>query len=595
MEQLQSWDLSDLYLSISDHRIEKDITKVQQSAEFFANAHRGVITNEMSAGTLASILIAYSVIISSIRKLDLYAGLEHATHTGIEEYGIFYQHISTKCTDIVSQLIFVEADIVQLSDEKLGQLIASTDLVLFKHFLEKKLIQKKHYLAEDIEKILQQKSLTGRQAFIRLYDQDATKQQVLFALPNEEEKSVSVNYLLHLLHDARRDVRKKAMLEVGKIARDTSADTSFIYNTLIQDFAGDAKLRKFDTSEQMRHTENELSQSVVDTLVSVVTSSYGIVQEYYALKKEVMGISELFDYDKYAPIATDEKVYSYEEAQVIVLDAFGAFSPRFAEIAKLFFNNNWIDVPPRDHKRGGAFCAFGLPESHPYVFVNYHGSARDISVLAHELGHDIQAYMARHENILQYDWSLPIAETASVFAEMILFKQRIAQENNQKLKLALIMAKIEDVFATVFRQISMFQFERQAHSARSKKEVSAQQFHEMWKKEQIAMFGDALQVTPGQEAFWGLVPHFFHTPFYVYAYSFGQLLSLSLFSMYEQDGEEFVKKYEQFYVDAGSKSPEEVVEEFNVDLHDEEFWQQGIDEIRKLLEQAKFLHTQSLK
>ncbi|MEO6077361.1 MAG: M3 family oligoendopeptidase [Candidatus Andersenbacteria bacterium] len=586
---MQSWDLSDLYSSISDYQIEKDIAEIQQSSEFFANAHRGVITNEISAKTLASILDAYSQIISSLRKLELYAGLEHATHTGIEEYGMFYQHISTKSTDSISHVLFVESDIVQLSDEKLTELIASADLLPFKHFLEKKLIQKKHYLPEDIEKILQQKSLTGRQAFIRLYEQDATKQQVMFALPGEEEKSVSVNYLLHLLHDTRRDVRKNAMLEVGKIARNTSTDTSFIYNTLIQDFASDAKLRHFDTSEQVRHAENELSQNVVDTLVSVVTSSYGLVQEYYALKKEVMGVSELFDYDKYAPLGQGERTYSYEEAQEIVLKAFGAFSPRFAEIAKLFFDNNWIDVPPRDHKRGGAFCAFGLPESHPYVFVNYHGSARDIAVLAHELGHAIQAYMARHENILQYDWSLPIAETASVFAEMILFKQRIAQENNQKLQLALLMAKIEDIFATVFRQVSMFQFERQAHSARSKKEVSAQQFHELWKAEQQAMFGDSLSVTPGQEAFWGLVPHFFHTPFYVYAYAFGQLLSLSLFSLYEKDGKGFVSIYEQFYADSGSKSPEEIVQAFGVDLHDAEFWQQGIDEIKTILEEAKSL------
>lgn len=588
MNDAMTWDLSDLYAGVDDPKIHSDINSLNSKIQEFDGEYRGKIVESSSAQFVRQCLEMYSEIMNGMRKLDVFASLEHSTHTDVEEYGVFFQRISTATTHMQTALVFVETQLITLSDTKLKELVDEEILEPFRHYLRLRGDKKPHYLSEDAERIMQQKSLTGNQAFIRLHEQKSVSQKVAFALPGEEEKLVSEDYVLHLLRDSRREVRKSAMIAVGEIAQKSAGDTTFIYNTLIQDYTIHASLRGFASGQDMRHMENELQRPVVETLVGVVTDSYSLVQDYYKFKREVMGVDELFDYDKYAPVSDDAKMYSFAEARDMIQTAMQEFSPKFAEVSALFFDNNWIDAGLSPHKRGGAFCAYGTPDIHPYVFMNYHGSMRDVFVLAHELGHGLQGYMARHQNVLQYDWPLPIAETASIFSEMFLFKSLMAREVDPARKLHMYMAKIEEMFATVFRQISMYQFELRAHEMRHRDgELSKNQLNIIWQEVQYEMFGDSLQLTKGQEAFWGLVPHFFHTPFYVYSYAFGQLLTLSLFSIYEKHPTGFVEKYAEFFAQSGAKSPEDLLNIFGVDMHDASFWKQGIDEIKTLFESAQ--------
>ncbi|MEK7499834.1 MAG: M3 family oligoendopeptidase [Patescibacteria group bacterium] len=588
-KNLPTWDLSDLYAGISDPNIDKDMASLTTAAQTFEQIYKKKIRKDISAKELKNALDAYSAIISGIYKIDAYGSLEHSTHTGDEMYGAFYQNSSTKLSAIRSRIIFFELELVAIPLPALQTLTINKTLLPYKHFLEKKIQEKKHRLPELVEDILQQKSLTGKYAFIRLQDENLTKQKVAMKV-GKKTSQFSASQLLSLQYSPKRDVRKLAAKKVGDIAQQTLSHSTFTYNTLVQDFSLDATLRSFQKPEDMRHMDNEVDSAAVTVMSDVVKDAYSLVQEYYSFKQEVLNIGPLYQYDRYAPINAKNKIYSFPEAKQLVLDAFTAFSPEYADVAKLFFDKRWIDVPSTPQKRSGAYCMYVTPEAHPYILLNYHGNKRDVSTLAHELGHGIHAYLARNQTILQFDWPITISETASIFAEMILFAHNIQKTSNQKEKLALIMAKVEESIASIFRQISMYRFEQEAPALRaSEGELTSAQLNTLWHKHQKEMFGNSLRITDAETTFWSLIPHIFHTPFYVYSYAFGALLSLSLYGLYEKSPEIFVPKYLNFLRSGGSKSPHDLVSAFGVDIHAKSFWEQGIAEIASLIAQAKTL------
>lgn len=582
--RLPTWDLADLYDGLHDPQIEADSTLLQKKARKFETTYTPLLKDEVSVAQIKQALRTYAAILSLLHKLQAYAYLEYATHVTSAPHGAFLQKISTLATDIGSHLLFFELSLSQLSDSTLTTLKDDPSLKTYHHFFEKNVLQKPHRLSLDIERVLLKKSLTSRQALIRLYQQLSTKQ--LYELPSSRKKQ-TLSDILSLARNPNRALRKAA-----SHARHTVHDTdplhhTFTYNTLLQDWETDMNLRNFETPEDMRHLENEISRPIVDTLVTTVVNNYPLVHHYYALKRRLLGLKKLYDYDKYAPVATTTKKYSFPQAQDIILDSFHTFSPQFADIAKTFFEKRWVDVPPHASKQSGAFCYYITPDAHPYILVNYTGTLDDVSTLAHELGHGIHAFLARDQHILNFDWPLTIAETASVFAEMITFDRLRQTLTNPRDLLALHISKIENIFATIPRQIAIFQFERRVHALRSHGELTKDQLDTIWLEEQQAMFGKSLTLTDYEKSYWQLIAHIFHTPFYVYAYAFGELLTLSLFRLYKENPHSFTPGYLEFLKSGGSQSPQDLLRPFHINLEDPSFWQKGFEEIRGLITDAE--------
>ncbi|HTE18294.1 MAG TPA: M3 family oligoendopeptidase, partial [Armatimonadota bacterium] len=365
---------------------------------------------------------------------------------------------------------------------------------------------------------------------------------------------------------------------------------TFIFNNLLQERATVNRLRSYDYPEQVRHESNELSPEVVQSMVDVCTDSYDVVADYYRLKRGLLGLDELTHWDRYAPIGDRTGQIPFAEAQATVLEAFADFTPRMREMAEPFFTRNWIDAEARQGKRGGAFCSYIVPEVHPYVFMNYTSRARDVMTLAHELGHALHGVLASENSYLNYYPSLPLGETASVFAEMLVFEKLQARMDDPREKLSLLAGKIESSIATVFRQSAIYRFEQAAHRKRREEgEQTTEGYNELWQQTMQAMFGDALTLGEEHAWWWLYIPHIYHTPFYVYSYSFGELLVLALYARYKQEGEPFVQRYLDLLAKGGSQKPEEVLAQVGIDIREREFWQGGVDLLRDMVERAKAL------
>lgn len=350
-----------------------------------------------------------------------------------------------------------------------------------------------------------------------------------------------------------------------------------MFNTLLAEKASDDRLRKYPTWITSRNLSNETTDEAVQALVDAVTNRYDIVARYYHVKKQLLGVDTLYDYDRYAPLPGAESRYSWDEARQIVITAFNAFSPRMAEVADEFFTKNWIHAPVKQGKRGGAFASPTVPSAHPFVFVNYTGTGRDVMTLAHELGHGIHMYLSRQHGIFGAYTPLTTAEMASVFGEMLVFNDLMAKESDPSVRLAMLASKIEDTFATVFRQVSMNRFENAVHTARREQgELSTETISALWMDTQRTMFGNSVTLRDDYGIWWSYIPHFINTPGYVYAYAFGELLVLALFNKYKREGESFVPRYIDVLSSGGSDKPENILAKAGVDLTDPTFWQEGL-------------------
>ncbi|MBP9864582.1 M3 family oligoendopeptidase [Patescibacteria group bacterium] len=588
-KSLPSWNLSDLFKGTTDPKIDQLIKTQSKKADVFAKTYRGKIA-KLTPKRLAEALATYESILQQTCKPEQFAYLLFSADMKHPEHGPLLQKTEKAGLEIFQKLVFLEVELAQMSDAQLKTLERAQALRPYQHFLEEQRINKKHRLSEAEERIMNDKSLTGRSAFVRLFDEELANKA--FQFPEGTKMGMKTESgLLDLLHSPKREERKEAAKWFTKGLREELHRLTFVTNTLLQDKQTDDRYRKFPTPEAKRHVDNEITQEMVDAMTAAVTKSYHLVQDFYEFKRRVLGVKTVYDYDRYAPVAESSATYSYDDAQKIVLDAFKKFDPRMAKIAGTFFEKHWIDAKPQLGKRGGAYCMFVTPDLHPYVFMNYTGRLTDVKTLAHELGHAVHASLARKQTFLNFDMPLTVAETASVFGEMLVFDQLRETITDRTEKFALYMEKIESIFATVHRQTSMYLFERDLHAAsREQGELSSEAISALWRKRQLEMFGTSVTLTSDYDIWWSYISHFVHTPFYVYSYAFGELLTLALFNVYKERGNSMTKDYIDMLSKGGVVSPAELVKPFGINLSNPTFWEGGIRMIEELIEEAKKLY-----
>lgn len=578
------WDLSDLYKSIDDPALQSDKENIRQRAKDFASDYKGKIADLDEKG-MKQALQDYEQILETIGKIGSYAHLIWSTDTNKAEYGKLRQEASELSSEIHQKLVFFDVEWLNVEDEKAEKLINSEELSHYTHYLETSRRYKDHILSEKEEQILSAKKVTGRSAWNRYFDE--TMGAARFELDGEE---LTQQEVLSKLHEPDRDLRKRAHASLTETFEEHSRTLTFIFNTLLADKHTDDKLRGYDSWISARNLSNEIDDETVEILINSVTDKYSLVHRFYNLKRDLLGYDELFDYDRYAPLFESQKRIQWDEAQNMVLDSYSDFHPQMGNIAGEFFDKNWIDAAIKPGKRGGAYSASTVPSVHPYVFVNFDGKIRDVQTLAHELGHGVHQYLSREQGALQASTPLTTAETASVFGEMLVFQRLMQRLDNPKEKLALLIGKIDDTIATVFRQISMNRFEDAIHTHRREKgELTTDDFSRLWRSTQEDIYGDSVTLTEEYNLWWSYIPHFLHTPGYVYAYAFGELLVLALYEEYTRSQNGFSEKYIDMLRAGGSDWPENIVGKLGLDITKPDFWDNGLTAIEKMVDQAEEL------
>lgn len=582
------WDLGDLYSGIDDPRVEQDLGDSLDRARRFEQRYRGHInTPSITAVFLSDALRELEEIEEALGKVHTYAHLVFASDMGNPKCGALLQRVQEKITEVRKHLIFFELELAAIADEAMARLLTADNVLAhYKHFIEKQRSFKPHLLTEPEEKIMDEKSNTSTRAFSRLFDEvlGGIKFRVWVGGKPKEMTEAEV---LALLYDPSRDVRRAAAKGLTKGLLEHSHVLTYIFNTLVLDHSINIRLRAYPHPMAPRNLSNEIDKATVDALVSSTEKGYPIVEDYYKLKRKLLGYRRFYDFDRYAPILSDKKTYDFNWSREVVLSSFGEFSPTMAEIAKEFFEKRWIDAEVRAGKRGGAFSHGAVPSVHPYVFMNYTGRVRDVMTLAHELGHAVHQYLSRKQGYFQCSTPLTMAETASVFGEMLVFHRLKELENDPKRKLSLLCSKLEDIFATVFRQIVLTRFEERLHTMRKERgELTRDDISSIWMEENSKMFGTSVELTEDYSLWWMYIPHFIHTPFYCYAYAFGELLVLALYRKYLSEGDSFVPSYLELLSAGGSDSPERLLGRIGVDIRDPNLWQTGLELIRTMVDEA---------
>ncbi|MGI9589952.1 MAG: M3 family oligoendopeptidase, partial [Myxococcota bacterium] len=562
-----------------------DFDAALAAARRFAKRYRGKLAG-LEAKALAKALDAYETLQEPVGRAASYAQLQFAADTATPAHGALLQHVQERATEIRQQLLFFELEWVAVDEKAAEELLAAPALAARVHLLRSMRRYQPHVLSEPEERILEETSNTGDRAWGRLFDEILSAARFQVQLPNGP-KELSEEEVLSLLYDPDRDKRKAAArgLTQGLVAH--SHVLTFIFNTLVQDKATQDRLRTYGDPMQSRNLANEIEGPAVHALLDACESGYPMVHRYYHLKSQLLGLDTLYDYDRYAPIGEPRGERSFDEARRIVLEAYGDFSPEMADVARRFFDEGWIDAELRDGKRGGAFSASTVPSAHPYVLLNYTGNLRDVMTVAHELGHGVHQHLARERGLFEQSTPLTTAETASVFGEMLVFRRLLAEETDPKVRLALLCGKLEDSFATVFRQVVMTRFEESLHAARRDEgELPIPRIQELWLGANRPMLGDAVELTEDYAWWWLYIPHFVHSPFYCYAYAFGELLVLALVRRYDEEGAAFVPRYLELLRAGGSASPPELLAEVGLDITDPSFWQGGLALLSEMLDEA---------
>ena len=581
------WDLSVFYQSPDDPQIDADIQKLHEMVDSFQARWRGKVA-QMGAADFVDAYRAIEAIYDQRGRLGAYAFLNFSTDTGSAAFQGAVARIQELEAELSQKMVFFDLEWNALDDEAARAILDDSAVAEYRYYLEAERRYRPYNLSEPEEQIIIESSVTGSAAWTRFFTQLTSAFR--FDWLGEE---VNMTYVLNKLHDADRDVREMAWRKLTDKLQEKSMELTFIFNTLVLDKANSDRRRGYTSWISSRNLSNKASDEVVEALIETVTGNYGLVARHYRLKRALLGYDELFDYDRYAPLnlKESEAFYVWEQAREIVLNAFDNFSPRMMSVAQAFFENNWIHAPVLPNKRGGAFAASTVASANPYVFLNYLGDTRGVTTVAHELGHGIHMYLSgKEKGLFALYTPLTTAEMASTFAEMLVFQDLMAAEDDSEVKLAMLTEKIEDTFATVFRQISMNRFEDKMHSARrSEGELTAERLNELWLETQRDMFGDSVTITDEYGSWWRYVPHFLHTPGYVYAYSFGELLVLALYKIYQEEGEPFVPKYVDLLAAGDSDYPDRLLAKVGVDVNDPGFWQKGIDVIDEWIGQAESL------
>ena len=561
------WNLKDLFVdeSVADEFL--------QGCKAAAKAFRKDYENKLAllkASEFKEALQEYEKIAFGVAKIMSYAYLCFAKDT---TQGAFYAKFENECKKVEENLLFFELEFCEFEPKRAEKIIAECGEYGF--YLEKLIKNKKHNLSKKEERVILHLSSTGARAFARLFDETMSRLKIAFngELISEEE-------ILSKLYSADRSTRKAAVKAFSKVLQKNASLLCYIFNMIKAERKSICELRSYKNAEESRHISNQITQASVDSLIATTEKNFHLVSTFYKRKRQILGLKSLKDFDRYAPIGKDISI-NYPKAQKIVLEAFKAFSSDFSHIAKTAFNQGWIDVYPCENKQGGAFSHSATSDTHPFVLLNFTGRRRDLFTLAHELGHAIHQKLSYGVNFLSQDTPLTTAETASVFAEMLVFDYMKKNLKKDEL-LGLYAAKLEDIFATLYRQINFTTFERAIHGFEG--ELSLAKMSELWLKESEKMFAGSVQLGKHYALWWSYIPHFIHTPFYCYAYAYAQLLVLALYGLYKGgECKDFVARYLQMLRLGGSKSPKELVALFGFDIEDKDFWALGIKEIEKMV------------
>lgn len=583
------WDLSDLFSSYDDPRIEVALDDCRNRAEAFAHRFRGTINlpGGPNPGHLLHGLKELEEIEDLLSRVVNYSSLLYAADSSKPECQDLEQRVEQRVTVVRNLLLFFELEWLELKDEVAEHLIRHLTLETYSHYLKNLRRFRPHRLAEAEEKIVNEKDNTGRNAFGRLFSEITSA--LTFSLEREgRTEELTLSEVLALLREADRGLRQRAMETLFQGLSRHGQVLTFIYDTLIQDHLTMDRLRHYPNPMIERHLANEIDAEAVSQMMKVTESNYGIGHDYFRLKARLLRLPCMALYDQYAPVGR-ELPFNFAQAQQVILEAFRAFTPVFRDIASEFFAKRWIDAEIRKGKRGGAFCASPSPQLHPYILCNYTDNLRDVMTVAHELGHGLHGTLSRKQSFLNYDTPLTTAETASVFGEMLVFDYLVENQNDPQVQIALIAGKIEDAFATVFRQNVLTRFEQAVFAKRQVGRLTPQAIGDLWVEANEKYYGGAVEMPEGYRWGWSYIPHFIHTRFYCYSYVFGELLVLSLYRMYREQGKGFVPRYLTLLEAGGSDSPEALLKPLGVDIHDAKFWQKGFDEIRSLVQRVEKL------
>ncbi len=585
---LPEWDLTALYRDMDDPAIGEDLQAAESEAVAFEAVFKGrleaVTRGPGATADLMDAVTRFERLEDRLGRLASYAGLVYAGDTTDPKRVKFYGDIQEKITAISSHLLFFTLELNRIDDTLLDQAISREPLARYRPWLEDIRKDKPFQLDDRIEKLFHEKAMTGRAAWNRLFDE--TMASLRFDVDGEK---LPLEPTLNLLQDSAEETRRKASEALAVTFKENLRTFALITNTLAKDKEISDRWRGFEDVADSRHLANRVEREVVDALVAAVREAYpSLSHRYYRLKAKWFGKDTLPHWDRNAPLPkVEQRTIAWTEARDTVLSAYGGFSPQLADIASRFFNEGWIDAPVRPGKAPGAFAHPTVPSAHPFVLLNYQGKPRDVMILAHELGHGVHQVLAAPNGALMAPTPLTLAETASVFGEMLTFKAILKGTTDPVQRKALIASKVEDMINTVVRQIAFYSFERKIHSARRDGELTADDICAAWMSVQGESLGPAIELKPGYETFWAYIPHFIHSPFYVYAYAFGDCLVNSLYAVYEKADSGFAERYLAMLSAGGTKHHAELLAPFGLDARDPAFWQGGLGVIARLIDELE--------
>lgn len=591
---LPGWNLGDLYPSQTSAEFTGDMKKAEADTLAFEARWKGKLdaaTEKTGDHGIGAAVKEFEALEDVMGRLISFAGLTYFTNTTEPANGKFYGDVQAKLTDLGAHLLFFSLELNRIADERIEAALTNDALAAhYRPWIEDLRKDKPYQLDDKTEQLFLEKSMTGAAAWNRLFDE--TMASLRYTIDGEE---LPLEIALNQLQSPDREARRKAAQALAKTFQDNIRTFSLITNTLAKDKEISDRWRGFEDIADSRHLANRVEPEVVAALAEAVREAYPrLSHRYYAMKAKWLGMEQMEFWDRNAPLPeTPDATIPWTEARDTVLSAYGAFAPEMADIAKQFFDKGWIDAPVRPGKAPGAFAHPTVPSAHPYVLVNYMGKPRDVMTLAHELGHGVHQVLAGGQGALMASTPLTLAETASVFGEMLTFRSLLDQTKDKRERKAMLAQKVEDMINTVVRQIAFYEFERKLHTARKEGELTAEQIGELWLSVQGESLGPAIRISEGYETYWAYIPHFIHSPFYVYAYAFGDCLVNSLYAVYSQAEAGFQAKYFDLLKAGGTKHHSELLKPFGLDASDPSFWSKGLSMIEGLIDELEALDKAS--
>jgi len=584
------WDISDLYTRHDDAHVEADLKEAMARAGKFAGNYRGKISqDDLSAETLRDAIVELEAIDTKIYKPEIYAFLAFTADTADDAIKALYARCQDLRAQVQNLVLFFELEVQQISPLKFEQLLATGRLNTYRHYLEGVRLYTPYTLSEKEEQVINKKDLSGKHALMNLY----TEYTAAFTWQLEidgETRTLTGEEVRNLLRRPEPDLRERAKRAYDGRYGENAIIFTNTFNAMLKDHALEMEMRGYQNPIAPAHLRNRLAPVIVETMMAATMAHNHLAQEYYALKARLLKMPKVRGCDLIAPVSEKREVIPFDDGKRLILQAFENFSPEFRRLAQQMFDQKWIDAEVRQNKRGGAYCHGTIPQHHPYILMSYNDDIDNVYTLAHELGHALHDfYAAKKQTLLNYHPPLVAAETASVFAEMLLTRKLLREVNDREMRIAILTGKLEDFFATIHTQNYYTRFELDAHLQGAQARLSATQLCEMWTLRRDEMYGPAVDFLPEQQWYWAAIPHFMHTRFYCYAYTFGALLVLALFNRYEDEGRNFIPRYIKLLETGGADSPENLTKKMSFDIRRAEFWENGFQVIQSFLEDLKAL------